>query len=137
MRRVPPYPKPKTNQSNTNQIMKLPVKNPVPAKFCSFVAIIMALVTIAASKAAADNHVRVFNEKVSGVPTANQEVIADNVLSPEFTPGLVAKTTCSKSFPATECGVTWLGKAVLRPRRASVWGAFFYEPAKHANRREK
>ena len=71
--------------------MKLPVKNPLQAKFCSFVVIIMALITMAASKAAADNLVRVFNENVSGVSTANQEIIADNVLSPEFTPGLVAE----------------------------------------------
>ena len=71
--------------------MKLPVKNPLQAKFCSFVVIIMALITMAASKAAADNLVRVFNENVSAVSTANQEIIADNVLSPEFTPGLVAE----------------------------------------------
>jgi hypothetical protein len=35
--------------------------------------------------------VRVFNEKVSGVPAANPVVISDNVLSPEFTDGLVAQ----------------------------------------------
>jgi hypothetical protein len=81
----------KTNQTNINQIMKLTLKNPLQAKSCSFVAIIMALVTMAASKAAADNHVRVFNEKVSGVPAANPVVISPNVLSPEFTAGLVAQ----------------------------------------------
>ena len=71
--------------------MKLTLKNPLQAKSCSFVAIIMALVTMAASKAAADNHVRVFNEKVSGVPAANPVVISPSVLSPEFTAGLVAQ----------------------------------------------
>ena len=71
--------------------MKLTFKNPLRAKSCSFVAIIMALVTMAASKAAADNHVRVFNEKVSGVPAANPVMISPNVLSPEFTAGLVAQ----------------------------------------------
>src|SRR4030095_6401480 len=71
--------------------MKLTLKNPLQAKSCSFVAIIMALVTMAASKAAADNHVRVFNEKVSGVPAANPVVISPNVLSPEFTAGLIAE----------------------------------------------
>ena len=71
--------------------MKLTLKNPLQAKSCSFVAIIMALVTMAASKAAADNHVRVFNKKVSGVPAANPVAISPNVLSPEFTVGLVAQ----------------------------------------------
>jgi hypothetical protein len=51
----------------------------------------MALVTMGASKAAADNHVRVFNEKVSGVPAANPVVISPNVFSPEFTAGLIAE----------------------------------------------
>ena len=46
---------------------------------------------MAASKAAADNHVRVFNEKVSGVPSANPVAIADNVYSPEFAPALVVE----------------------------------------------
>jgi hypothetical protein len=89
VRQTPP--KTKTKQSNTNQIMKLTLKNPLQAKSCSFVAIIIALVTMAASKAAADNHVRVFNEKVSGVPAANPVVISPNILSPEFTAGLVAQ----------------------------------------------
>ncbi len=71
--------------------MKLTLKNPLQAKSCAFVAIVMALVTMAASKAAADNHVRVFNEKVSGVPAANPVVISPNVLSPEFTAGLLAE----------------------------------------------
>jgi hypothetical protein len=91
VRRVPPQSKPKTNQSNTNKIMKLTLKNPLRAKSCSFIAIILALVAMAASKAAADNHVRVFNEKVSGVPAANPVVISPNILSPEFTAGLVAQ----------------------------------------------
>jgi hypothetical protein len=50
----------------------------------------MALATMAASTAAADQ-LRVFNERVSGVPSANPEVIADNVFSPEFAPGLVVE----------------------------------------------
>src|SRR5215467_2158133 len=81
---------PKEKQSKTNQMMKLSFKNPLQARSCLLVPISIALVTIAASTAAAD-HVRVFNEKVGGVPTANPEVIADNVFSPEFTPGLVVE----------------------------------------------
>src|SRR6266446_8362557 len=71
--------------------MKLTLKNPLQAKVCAFVAISIVLVTMAASKAAADNHVRVFNEKVSGVPAANPVVIFPNVLSPEFIVGLIAQ----------------------------------------------
>jgi len=71
--------------------MKLTLKNSLQAKSCSFIAIIMALVTMGASKAAADNHVRVFNEKVSGVAAANPVVISPNVFSPEFTAGLIAE----------------------------------------------
>ncbi len=68
--------------------MKLTIKNLLQAKSCSLVATTIALATIAASNAAAD-HVRVFNEKVSGVPAANPVAISPNVLSPEFTAGLV------------------------------------------------
>src|SRR6476620_7975706 len=68
--------------------MKLTIKNLLQAKSCSLVATNIALATIAASNAAAD-HVRVFNEKVSGVPAANPVAISPNVLSPEFTAGLV------------------------------------------------
>ena len=68
--------------------MKLTVKNLLQAKSCSLVAVL--LVTMAASDAAAD-HVRVFNEKVSGVPAANPVAIADNVYSPEFAPALVVE----------------------------------------------
>jgi len=50
----------------------------------------MALATMAASTAVADN-LKVFNERVSGVPSANPVAIADNVYSPEFAPGLVAE----------------------------------------------
>jgi hypothetical protein len=71
--------------------MKLTLKNPLQAKVCAFVAISIVLVTMAASNAAADNHVRVFNEKVSGVPAANPVVISPNVFSPEFTAGLFAQ----------------------------------------------
>jgi hypothetical protein len=70
--------------------MKLTSKNPLRAKACALVAISIALVTMAASKAVADN-VRVFNERVSGVPAANPVVISDNVSSPEFTAGLVVE----------------------------------------------
>src|SRR5439155_17952589 len=69
---------------------KLTLKNPLQAKSCSSLAIIMALLTMAASNAGAD-HVRVFNEKVSGVPAANPVVISPNVLSPEFMAGLTAE----------------------------------------------
>src|SRR6266567_8075554 len=70
--------------------MKLTVKNLLQAKSCSLIAITVALVSMAASTGAAD-HVRVFNEKVSGVPAANPVVVSDNVFSPEFTPGLVVE----------------------------------------------
>src|SRR5438552_12515889 len=70
--------------------MKLTVKNLLQAKSCSLVAVAVALVTMAASNAAADK-VRVFNEIVSGVPAANPVVVSDNVFSPEFTPGLVVQ----------------------------------------------
>jgi hypothetical protein len=68
--------------------MKLTLKNLLQAKACSFVATSIALGAMAASNAVADN-VRVFNEKVSGVPAANPVAISPNVLSPEFTAGLV------------------------------------------------
>jgi len=77
-------------QSNTYKIMKLSLKHPLPTKACSLVAATMALATMAASNAAADQ-VKVFNQNVSGVPVANLEVITDNVFSPEFAPGLVAE----------------------------------------------
>jgi hypothetical protein len=70
--------------------MKLTFKSPLQAKACALVAASLALATMAASKAAADN-VRVFNERVSGVPSANPVAIADNVYSPEFAPGLVVE----------------------------------------------
>jgi hypothetical protein len=62
-------------------------KNLLQANFCSLVVSAIAFATMAASTAAADN-VRVFNERVSGVPSANPVVVTDNVFSPEFTPGL-------------------------------------------------
>src|SRR5215510_8212225 len=68
--------------------MKLTRKHSLQAKASSLAAVTLALVTMAGSNAVAD-HVRVFNEKVSGVPAANPEVISPNVLSPEFTAGLV------------------------------------------------
>src|SRR5215467_403723 len=67
--------------------MKLTLKNPLQTKTCALIAI--ALTTIAASKAA--DQPMVFNEKVSGVPAANPEAIADNVYSPEFAPSLVVE----------------------------------------------
>lgn len=70
--------------------MKLTSKTSLQAKTCLLVVISIALATMATSKAAADQ-LRVFNERVSGVPAANPVAIADNVYSPEFTPGLVAE----------------------------------------------
>jgi hypothetical protein len=70
--------------------MKLTRKNSLQAKSCSLVAVSIALTAMAVSNAAADD-VRVFNKRVSGVPAANPEIITDNVLSPEFAPGLVAE----------------------------------------------
>src|SRR5262245_35174564 len=70
--------------------MKLSLKHSLQAKACSIVVTTFAIATLAASNAAAD-HVRVFNEKVSGVPSANVEVIGDNTLSPEFAPALVVE----------------------------------------------
>src|ERR1044072_5594596 len=68
--------------------MKLTLNSSLQANACALV--VTALVTVAASTAAAD-HVRVFNEKVSGVPAANPVAVSPNVLSPEFTGGLVAQ----------------------------------------------
>ena len=70
--------------------MKLTLKNPLQARTCALVVTCIALVTIVASKAAADN-VKVFNKRVSGVPAANPEEITDNVFSPEFSPGLIVE----------------------------------------------
>src|SRR5437016_2261836 len=70
--------------------MKLTVKNLLQAKSCSLVAVAVALVTMAASNAAADK-VRVFDEIVMGVPAPNPVVVSDNVFSPEFTPGLAVQ----------------------------------------------
>ena len=70
--------------------MKLTVKNLLHAKSSSLVAVAVALVTMAASQAAAER-VTVFDKIVSGVPEANPVVVTDNVFSPEFTPGLVAE----------------------------------------------
>jgi len=68
--------------------MKLTLKNPLQAIACRLLAVSIALGAMAASNAAAD-HVRVFNEKVSGVSAANPVAISPNVLSPEFTAELV------------------------------------------------
>jgi hypothetical protein len=70
--------------------MKLTLKNPLQANACRLLAISIALAAMAASTAVAD-HVRVFNEKVSGVSAANPVVISPNILSPEFTAWLVAQ----------------------------------------------
>jgi len=70
--------------------MKLTVKNVLQAKSCSLVAGAVALVTMAASQAAAER-LTVFDKLVSGVPTANPVVVSDNVFSPEFTDALVAQ----------------------------------------------
>ena len=80
----------KTEKPNTNQTMNLTSKTPLQAKTCLLVVASIALATMAASKAAADQ-LRVFNERVSGVPAANPVAIADNVYSPEFAPALVVE----------------------------------------------
>ena len=69
--------------------MKLTRKNSLQAKACSLVAASIAFAAMA-SNAAADN-VKVFDKRVSGVPDANPELITDNVLSPEFAPGLLSE----------------------------------------------
>jgi hypothetical protein len=69
--------------------MKLTPKNPFQTKTCTLIAFI-ALATVSVSTAVADQ-ARVFNERVTGVPTANPVAIADNVYSPEFIPGLVVE----------------------------------------------
>jgi hypothetical protein len=78
------------NQPNTYQTMKLTSKTSLQGKTCLLAVASIALATMAASTAAADQ-LRVFNERVSGVPAANPVAVADNVYSPEFTPGLVAE----------------------------------------------
>src|SRR5262245_35052769 len=70
--------------------MKLSLKHPLQAKACSVVATTFALATLAASNVTADQ-VRIFNEKVGGVPAANPVAIADNVYLPEFAPALVVE----------------------------------------------
>jgi hypothetical protein len=80
---------PNPNKTNPTEItMKLTLKNPLQAKACTLLA--TAVVTMAASTAIADQ-LRVFNEKVSGVPAANPVAVSPNVLSPEFTAGLAAQ----------------------------------------------
>jgi hypothetical protein len=78
--------------------MKLTLKNPLQAKFCSLVAISIALVTMSASQAA--DPVRVFNKTASGVPAANPVILSDNILSPEFTAGLVAQGSAQLENPS-------------------------------------
>jgi hypothetical protein len=68
--------------------MKLTPKNPLQAKSCSLVAITIALAAMAASNAVGAD-VRVFNNRVSGVPMANPVAISASVLSPEFAAGLL------------------------------------------------
>ena len=70
--------------------MTLTSKTSLQAKTCAIISVSIALATIAASTAAADN-VRVFNEIVSDVPAANPVMISDNIFSPEFAPGLVVE----------------------------------------------
>ena len=70
--------------------MNLTSKTSLQAKTCLLVVASIALATMAASTAAADQ-LRVFNERVTGVPAANPVAIADNVYSPEFAPALVVE----------------------------------------------
>jgi hypothetical protein len=82
---------PNHNQTKPTQItMKLTLRNSLQGKTCVLVAISVAFIALAAPKASAD-HVRVFNEKISGVPAANPVAISPNILSPEFTAGLLAQ----------------------------------------------
>jgi hypothetical protein len=87
---MPPQNENKTKLIQHKLTMKLTLKNSLHAKACRLLPISIALATMAASTAVADQ-VKVFNEKVSGVPAANTELITDNVFSPEFTPGLVVE----------------------------------------------
>src|SRR5205809_131371 len=60
--------------------MILTSKTRLQAKICALVGASMALATMAASTAAADN-LKVFNERVSGVPSANPVAVADNLFT--------------------------------------------------------
>src|SRR6266496_3005346 len=85
--------------------MKLTLKNSLQPRLCALAGFSIAL-TMAATNAAAD-HVRVFNEKVSGVPAANPVAISPNVLSPEFTAALIeqgADLLENPSDPITQFG---------------------------------
>jgi hypothetical protein len=70
--------------------MNLTPNNPLQVKACVLAALFIALVTMTASNAVALD-VRVFDEKVSGVPAANccPNTPSDNIYSPEFGPGLI------------------------------------------------
>jgi hypothetical protein len=87
--------------------MKLTRKNPLQARACALAAISIALVTMAASKVAADD-MRVFNERVSGVPSAHPVAIADNVYSPEFAPGWSLKVSNCSRIPGLDYGIRQL-----------------------------
>jgi hypothetical protein len=80
----------KTKPIQSNQTMKLTSKTSLQAKTCLLVVASTALAAMAASTAAADQ-LRVFNERVSGVPSANPVELSDSVFSPEFTPALVVE----------------------------------------------
>ena len=58
--------------------MILTSKTSLQAKTCAIISVSIALVTMAASNAAAVQ-LRVFDEIVSGVPAANPVMISDNV----------------------------------------------------------
>ena len=79
--------------------MKLTPENPLQAIACALAATSIALVTMAASTSAAGD-VRVFNEKVSGVPAANccPNTPSDNIYSPEFVPGLINQGSARESL---------------------------------------
>jgi hypothetical protein len=70
--------------------MNLTPNNPLQAKACVLATMSIVLATMAASTAAAAD-VRMFDEKVSGVPAANccPNTPSDNIYSPEFVPGLI------------------------------------------------
>jgi len=94
-----------TKPIQQKQTMKLTLKNSLQPRLCALAGFSIAL-TMAATNAAAD-HVRVFNEKVSGVPAANPVAISPNVLSPEFTAALIeqgADLLENPSDPITQFG---------------------------------
>src|SRR5690242_8578082 len=57
---------------------------------CAFALGAIVAVGALANTVVADDP-KIFDKKVSGVPSANPEIIVDNTLSAEFRPGLIAE----------------------------------------------